>query len=146
MAIVRRNASVWLLILLAGCDSPPRVPDAFVGTWRSDEQLTLASMQQSDKVSAEMRAVFEDHFFGRLVVEFRETERASYFQGDSESPLFEPYDIIDSGPDFVTFRETGNAPGLGNPRTWYVDGDLMAVEIQEWGFVEFFRRVPPQRE
>lgn len=131
------------LLLAAACDKAPRVPDAFVGTWQSDEQLTLASMRQSDKVSAEMRAVFEDRFFGRLVVEFRATGRASYFAGADEVPEFEPYDILDSGPNYVTFRETGDTPGLGNPRTWYIDGDLIGVEIQEWGFVEFFRRVSP---
>ena len=59
-----------------------------------------------------------------------------------ERPEFEPHAIVDSGPAFVTFSTPDNAAlGLAVERTWYVDDDLMIVRMEEWGFVEVFRRI-----
>lgn len=130
-----------LLLLLAACDSRDEIPAAFVGTWQSDEQLTLESMRDSDKIDPIARATFEDDFFGRLVVVYRPHEGRSYFIDSEERPDFRPHDIVDSGSNFVTFSTPDNeALGLAVERTWYVDGDLMIVRMDEWGFVEVFRR------
>ena len=131
-----------LLIINAACDSRDELPAAFVGTWQSDEQLTLESMRDSDNVDLQARATFEDRFFGRLVVVYRPYEGRSYFIDSDERPDFEPHDIVDSGPNFVTFSVPANEGlGLDMERTWYVDGDLMIVRMDEWGFVEVFRRI-----
>ena len=80
--------------------------------------------------------------FGRLVMEFRKTEGRQYFIDEGEVPPFEPHSIVDSGEEFVTFSHPELAElGLPTERTFYVDGDLMAVNIEEWGFIEYFRRV-----
>jgi len=131
-----------LLSLLQGCESRDEIPASFVGTWQSNKQLTLESMRQSTLVDADARAVFEDDFFGRLVVDYRQYEGRSYFVDADERPEFEPHDIVDSGPNFVIFRVPDNEKlGLDTERTWYVDGDLMIVRLDEWGFVEVFMRI-----
>ena len=130
------------LLLLAACDSGDEIPAAFVGTWQSDEPLTLESMRDSDRVDPIARATFEDDFFGRLVVVYRPHEGRSYFVDSEALPEFEPHNIVDSGPSFVTFSIPDNEKlGLDVERTWYVDGDLMIVRMEEWGFVEVFRRI-----
>ena len=131
-----------LLVLLLACDSRDEIPSAFVGTWQSDEQLTLESMRGSDKVDPVARATFEDDFFGRLIVVYRPYDGRSYFIDSDERPDFEPHAIVDSGTNFVTFSDPNNeALGLDVERTWYVDGDLLIVRMDEWGFVEVFRRI-----
>lgn len=134
--------TVCLLLALPGCESRDEIPAAFVGAWQSDAQLTLESMRGSTLVDPDARAVFEDAFFGRLVVDYRRYDGRSYFIDSAERPDFEPHDIVDSGPKFVTFRVPENEKlGLDVERTWYVDGDLMIVQLDEWGFVEVFRRI-----
>ena len=133
---------VFALVLLLGCESRNEIPAAFVGSWQSDAPLTLDSMRGSNLVDPEARAMFEDDFFGRLVVDYRQFEGRSYFVDWDERPDFQPHDIVDSGPNFVTFRVPDNEGlGLDTERTWYVDGDLMIVQLDEWGFVEVFKRL-----
>lgn len=141
--VLARHALIFgLLVCTAACDSRDEIPAAFVGTWQSDQQLTLESMRASDKVDPLARAMFEDDFFGRLVVVYRPHESRSYFIDGEERPDFEPHNIVDSGPNHVTFSTPDNeALGLDVERTWYVDGDLMIVRMEEWGFVEVFRRI-----
>ena len=99
-------------------------------------------MRASERIDSDARIIFEDDFFGRLVVEYRQYEGRSYFVDADEQPDFQPHDIVESGPKFVTFRVPDNDKlGLDTERTWYVDGDLMIVQMDEWGFVEVFRRV-----
>lgn len=141
LSTVKLLLSCTLLALYA-CDSRDEIPAAFVGTWQSDEQLTLESMRDSTKVDAEARATFEDDFFGRLIVDYRPYEGRSYFIDAVERPDFQPHAIVDAGPNFVTFSVPDNEKlGLDVQRTWYVDGDLMLVRLDEWGFVEVFRRI-----
>lgn len=133
----------WLLLLLVGCESEaPPLPEAFLGTWRSDEQLTLESLTYATAVPDDVRAQFENDFFGRLVVMFTETERSSFFIDQGQLPVTVEHNIADAGDNFVTFIEPANDElGLSTERTWYIDGDLIAVPIEEWGFTEYFRRV-----
>ena len=136
-----------VLLLLVGCESePPPLPSAFLGTWRSDEALTLESMRQSNVIDDEARRVFENRFFGRLVVIFTETERASFFADVDQLPDIVEHNIREAGDNYVTFIEPSNDDlGLSTERTWYIDGDIAAVPIEEWGFTEYFRRIasPP---
>ena len=133
---------VSLALIFAGCESRQAIPGAFVGKWQSDEQLTLESMRASDLVDAEARFVFENGFFGQLIVEYRLHEGRSYFADEGEPPDFEAHVIVDSGPNFVILRSPDNEElGLATERTWYVDGDMMIVQLEEWGFVEVFRRI-----
>ena len=128
--------------LLAACESRDEIPAAFIGSWQSDEQLTLASMRESTRIDADARATFEADFFGRLVVDYRQYDGRSYFVDSDERPEFEPHNIVVAGDNFVTFRVSANEElGLMTERTWYVDGDLMLVRMDEWDFVEVFRRV-----
>ena len=99
-------------------------------------------MRASDLIDSDAQIIFEDAFFGRLVVEYREHEGRSYFIDAEDRPEFLPHDIVDSGPNFVTLRVPANEKlGLDTERTWYVDGNLMIVQLDEWGFVEVFRRL-----
>ena len=142
MLLARYLLFSCLLMWLSSCESRDEVPAAFIGTWQSDAELTLESMRNSDKVDLQARATFEDDFFGRLIIVYRPFESRSYFIDSEERPDFEPHAIVDSGPNFVTFRMPDNEElGLDVERTWYVDGDLMIVRMDEWGFVEVFRRI-----
>lgn len=48
----------------------PSLPDCMLGRWRSDEGMTLADMRQHPEVTQRVRALFENQFFGQLVVVF----------------------------------------------------------------------------
>ena len=81
-----------------------------------------------------------DDFFGERVMVFQLDRARSYWIGDDwdgaeQDNTWYPYDVIDSGPDFMTLR----APL--EDTTWRVDGEHIYAEIPKWDFREYYRRI-----
>jgi hypothetical protein len=146
---VRISAFLFVLassILLFACSEQQRIPEAFVGVWQSDEALTLASLEESQSVSPEDREVFTDDFFGDRVFIYNAYEYTAYWVGDEWEDVEQeenwlPYDIVDSGPDFVTLRYAATPYTEPEEKTWRVDGDLIYVEEDRWDFKEYYGRI-----
>jgi len=115
------------------------MPDAFIGKWKSDEALTLQDMNKYN-VTDKARKVLEQGMFGRLVVIFRKGEGASYFE-DEETPVFEPYEIVEVGDNSVTIKYYVDVLKDYMERTWYVEDNLLYTRTSKWNFKEYFRRV-----
>jgi hypothetical protein len=118
-----------------------------VGAWQSDEALTLASLERSQSVSSEDLAIFTDDFFGDRVIVYNTFEYTAYWVGGEwadgeQEENWIAYDIVDSGPDFVTLRYAANQYVDSEEKTWRVEGDLIYVEEEKWGFREYYRRIP----
>ena len=139
-----RGTAVFLIVsfalLSSACTERQQIPSAFVGTWQSDESLTLARMSESQDISQSDREMFLNDFFGDRVMEFQIDRARSYFVGDEwvgveQDMSWHRYDVVASGPDFMTLR----APL--ETATWRIDGELIYVEIPKWNFREYWRRV-----
>ena len=140
-----KHCRTFLLVVLLcstlSCGRGDRLPSAFIGTWQSDEELTLKSVRASENVTTEDLAIFEDNFFGDRIIVLREFESGGYFIGSETKPNLEPHRIVESGEDFVVFLvpETDYEPE--HLSTWRVEGDLIYAEVEKWQFREYFRRV-----
>lgn len=139
-----KHLALAALVCLASCSETNQIPLAFVGTWQSDEELTLISMRQSDSVSESDMKIFEDNFFGDRIMIFGEYESGAYFQGSGQKPAFSPNDIADSGEDFMILRIPPTEYGGEREQAWYVEGDLIYAYIEKWKFREYFRRIDDQ--
>ena len=139
-----RGTTVFLIVSFAllslACTERQKIPSAFVGTWQSDESLTLTSMSKSQDVSQSDKEMFSNDFFGDRVMEFQIDRARSYFVGDEwegveQDMSWHRYDVVASGPDFMTLRLSAE------DTTWRIEGKYIYAEIPKWNFREYWRRV-----
>jgi hypothetical protein len=130
-------------MLFALCSScAVTVPhQAILGTWKSDEAMTLASMHQIGGLSPEAVELFENDFFGKLVVEYRRDTARSTFPGEDYETGFEPYEVLEVAPDHIKIREWSETLGQWSELIVHLEGDLIYVETGRTNFREYFRRL-----
>jgi len=81
------------------CSSAPE--QRLLGAWRSDKDLTLASIEQVADLSSDERASLYDRtLFGQLVHVWGTRQGISIFKGECGSPT--PYTIRDSTSNSIT--------------------------------------------
>ena len=139
-----RGTTLFLIVsfalLSSACAERQQIPSAFVGTWQSDESLTLASMSNSQDVFQSDREMFSNDFFGDRVMEFQIDRARSYFVGEEwegveQDMSWHRYDVVASGPDFMTLRAPLEVA------TWRLEGEHIYVELPKWKFREYWRRI-----
>jgi len=140
MRAISAFAYVAITLLSSACADRQQIPAAFVGTWQSDESLTLASMSKSQDLSQSDREMFSNDFFGDRVMEFQIDRARSYFvgcewEGVEQDMSWHRYDVAASGPDFMTLKAPLEVA------TWRIEGELIYVELPKWNFREYWRRV-----
>jgi hypothetical protein len=133
---------VGLLLVLtaAACGKAPAEHEQLLGVWQSDETMTLTSMRQAEGVPSEARALFENDFFGNLVVEYRENEARMVSDKDGLDSGFQPYEVLGVASDRIRIRELGNAMG-DSEKTLYFEGDCFYIVVSRFEFREYFCRV-----
>lgn len=108
--------------------------------------LTLASLDNSKSATSADIEIFSDNFFGNRVIIYRASKLKSYWVGEEwvgvkQDDEWYPYDIVASGPDFMTLRYPANEYSEVEEKTWRLDGELIYVEEPRWDFREYYRRI-----
>ena len=142
------TAIITTICIASACSEKRRIPEAFIGTWRCDEALTLDSLSTSELV-APGDFMFEDNFFGDRVFVFRASEYMAYWVGKEWEDVDQEYvwfsydlvEFVEFGPDSMTLRSPDTGYGNVEQYTWHIDGDLAYVEHEKWGFREYYRRI-----
>ena len=126
-------------LALVGC--PAKTCD-MCGRWQSNADRTLAEMEMSPLLSDKQRRFFRNNFYGRLIVEIRETHSRAYFPDEfSESvAAWEPWQEISRSGDSVTVKET--IAGETLIRSVTLHGNCYRVDQPNLGFGEWFCRTP----
>ena len=138
-----RCALLFTVLLAAGaCASCAAVPQQpILGTWQSDEALTLASMREIGGLSPEAVALFEADFFGHLIVQYRRTTVRSRLVDDNYDTGFQPYEVLEATSRHVTIRSWDPTIAEWLETTLYIDGDLIYALTGRTNFREYFRRL-----
>ena len=127
-------------LLLAGCSSET-LHDRLLGTWKSNEAMTLATIGNADHLSPEQRAMLESDFFGHLVISYERDTWTSYMDNSDRPPVTQEYVVIIELNDLMRICErdqTGDCPEY----ELRFEGDCYYVDISDGrGFVEYFCRV-----
>ena len=115
----------------------------FVGKWRSDEPKTLESMRLHPEITDRVRKLFENKFFGRLVLVVTEKQSASYWaEEEGKAKLeFEPYEISEVGKDYLVVKYTNPMLDTKEKKRWYFENGYMYTYTSKWKFREYFRKI-----
>ncbi|MFC3685645.1 hypothetical protein [Hydrogenophaga luteola] len=119
-----------------------QVPDCLIGRWKSDEALTLADMRKHPEVTEKAKALFENKFFGRLILIFGSRHVGSYFE-DEQTPadlLFDEVRIVESGSNWATLRS--RLLGVEYLQHWGCENGRIYAVITKWEFREYFSPLP----
>jgi hypothetical protein len=118
------------------------VPDCFIGRWKSDEALTLQDMRRHPEVTEKAKALFDNKFFGRLILVNGPSYGGGYLEG-RQSPAdlsFEKYDIAERGANWVTFRN--RTLGVVQLQRWVCEDNRIYTVVSRWEFREYFSPLP----
>ena len=121
---------------MAGCGPPTH--QAIIGTWQSDAELTLQSMNQAADLPAEARSYFNDDYYGHLIVEYRvDTVRARFDNSDYDTG-YQPYEVVTVGDDKIVTREWNEILRVFETSTTYLDGECIYGLSAQYAFREYF--------
>ncbi len=128
----RLAASTLLLLPLVSSAS---VPECLLGRWRSNETMTLASMREVPDLAPRARAMFEDRFFGHLVIVFTPT-RTGWIYYKAEPPVFEtgPIEVVSSTSTSAVLRS--RFLGVVEDREWRCEPGRISTATSK--FREYF--------
>jgi hypothetical protein len=138
--MIKQISSIFTAILLGSCAATET--NKLVGTWKSNEEMTLASMAQAEDLKQEAIDLFNKDFFGKLIVEYKEKESRSYFDTEEENVPemyeFYPYKIVAEGPDYMELEWVNWLTNEIDTSTIYFEGECYYMKLNK--FNEYFCR------
>jgi hypothetical protein len=141
---MKRAAVIFSAFLLMGSNDVPH--QDLLGVWKSNEEMTLASMRATPGVTKKAKDIFENDFFGRLIIEYKiDSYRARYEDEEDNIDEFHhyyPYRVLDRGDNYYIL-ETRIPLVKDNLRqkTIYMDGECYYQLVSRWNFREYFCRI-----
>ena len=111
-----------------------------LGKWKSNEKLTLASMNSVEGVTPKARESFENELFGHLMVEFREKKYRTINDKDNYESGFVPYEVLEVTDRYIRLREWSDLLKEYEGSTLYLDGECYYVMTSKFNFREYFCR------
>jgi hypothetical protein len=132
----------WLTAL--GCSACAATkPSALVGVWRSDAARTLASMRATPGIPEDRRRALADGYYGHLTVEYASDTVQARFDNSSYDSGRRPYRVVAATRGYIVTDEWNELLRKFERSTTYVDGDCIYGLAADYGYREYFCRVPP---
>ena len=129
-----------VLLMLIGCDEGVVPHSALLGKWKSNEKLTLDSMNSVAGVVPKVRELFENDFFGHLVVEYKENEYRSINEKDNYESSFKPYEVLEVTDGYIRIRDWNDLLKDSEETTLHFEGDCYYALTTKYNFREYFCR------
>jgi len=113
----------------------------YVGTYQSNEKLTLKSMRKTKGIPQKMRDNMEHDYYGKLINELREHSFTTYFVGQKPAnPMYVDAKFNVTGKK-VTIKYYHAKLKTEVAREITFDGDCYWINVQDWHYKEYFCRV-----
>ena len=112
-----------------------------IGIWKSNSELTLASLNAIDGISENSREYLKQNVFGRLTREFTESHLRTYFgrvKEDETESAFQPYQILNRDAEKITIEHTEPLSGKSITSIFYLEGDCYYEVVSKWQYQEYF--------
>lgn len=135
-----RNTTLAILAasLCSSVLAAPSLPSCFLGRWRSDEAMTLADMRRHEEVTPKARALFEEQFFGKLVLVFGSKLSGAYLEPYQERKdiVFVPVDVVSATDRSAVLRSS--TLGIIQENEFHCEDGRLWVHVSRWKFREYF--------
>jgi hypothetical protein len=125
----------------AACAATP--PNALIGIWRSDAPRTLASMRATPGIPEERRRALADDYYGHLIVEYAADTVQARFDNSGYDSGRRPYRVVAAGREQLVTDEWNELLRQFERTTTYIEGDCIYGLAADYGYREYFCRVPP---
>ncbi|WP_045857727.1 hypothetical protein [Teredinibacter purpureus] len=113
----------------------------YIGTFQSNEAMTLASMEAMDGIPEKEKVHYRKKFFGKLVNEFRFDSFTTYFANlPPEAKDFVPADIRRISDNAVRIKYFHEQRGEVVRELTFVDG-CYSIPVTIWQFKEYFCKI-----
>jgi hypothetical protein len=129
-----------VVIMLIGCQEQLLPHSELLGKWKSSEKLTLESMNTVEGVSTAARELFENDFFGDLVVEYKESEYRAINAKDEYDSGFLPYQVHEITDEYILTNEWIELLEEYKESKIYFEDDCYYVLTSKFNFREYFCR------
>lgn len=127
-------------VFLGSCSSDT-LDDRLLGTWKSNAELTLATIENADYLSPEDREFLESDFFGHLVIRYERDVWTSYLDNSDDPPVTQEYSVLSVAEDSMRICEPNEAGECPEYELRFEGGCYYADISDGRGFVEYFCRV-----
>ncbi len=130
----------FLVTLLFLCFNFPVGATSFlVGTWKSNEKLTLQSMEKTKGIPEKTREAFRNDFFGKLTIKVKEKTFSAYFDG-KPLELDIKYEVIQINTNNYLIKSYDAPSQDTSEQKIIIEGDCYYTLISNWQFREYFCR------
>jgi hypothetical protein len=124
------------LTFVSACSDNQSCP--ITGKWKSNEKLTLASMNETGRITEKQREIFENGFFGKLELDINCSSFTTTFDGVSETYS---YETIHQTQDSVTASYYSKVLQKQVEVTSTITGNCYSTPIEQLNFNEYFCRI-----
>ena len=118
---------------------------SLIGTWKSDEQKTLASIHSVEGITKEAIDLFENDFFGKLLIHYKTDEYRNYIPGETddleEFNKYYPYKVLKKYREYIEISSYSALLEDYEVVKHYWEKDCYYVYTSKWQFKEYFCKV-----
>jgi hypothetical protein len=115
----------------------PQLTKKLIGTWRSNRDLTLVEIEQSDLVTEEDREMLDGNI-GKVTTTYSEKDFTTIIDGET---TLTPYKVLASSDGVVVIEYFDKSFHSMRRRRITVSDDELAVRVPGLGFNEIFTRI-----
>ena len=113
-----------------------------IGKWKSNEQMTLQSMNGKKNIPEKMVKLFTKDFFGKLIIEIKEETVSSYFVDDNEWKQENlPYTKKVLSPNSIFISYTDKETDIKLEYEYIFENNCFYTLVSKFQFREYFCRV-----
>ena len=123
--------------------APEKPANPLIGIWKSNSEMTLASLNAVESISEESREYLKQNVFGLLTREFTPTALRTYFghvKENESANQFQPYRILASTDTRVQLEHTDPLTGNVVESVFYFEGNCYYELVSKWQYREYFCR------
>ena len=116
-----------------------------LGIWKSNEAMTLESMNKTAGVTQKAKKLFSNEFFGKLILDFRsDHELKSFIPGETddleEFNKYGPFEILATNSEYIELKQYSEILNESMTQKYYFNEECLYVYISKWRFREYFCR------
>ncbi|MHC9511182.1 hypothetical protein [Kangiella sp. M94] len=126
-------------LLILSFNLPVKATPFLVGTWKSNEELTVQSMERTIGIPEKSREAFRNDFFGKLTIKVKKNTFSAYFDG-KQLELDMEYEVTKINNNSFLIKSYSKQTEDITEQKITIEGDCYYTLVSDWQFREYFCR------